>query len=55
MEILNRGELPSTFIADWSNRDVCEKIKYGRLGQTDMFVSALSLGMNDNQNCLRVL
>jgi len=44
MENISSGGLPPTFIANWSDRDVCEKLEYRRLGQTDMFVSTLSLG-----------
>ncbi len=53
MEDINSGGLPSTFIANWSHRDVCEKLKYDRLGQTDMFVSKLSLGIKIIVNCFR--
>lgn len=38
-------ELPKTFIDQWTNKDVASKIKYNQLGQTDMWVSQLSLGM----------
>ncbi len=45
MENINRCRFPSTFIANWSKRDVYEKIEFRRLGLTDMFVSPLSLGI----------
>lgn len=43
--LLNEMELPKTFIDQWTNKDVATKIKYNQLGQTDMWVSQLSLGM----------
>ena len=48
-QTLPNSELPATYVEGWSNLESVRKIPYHQLGQTQMNVSLLTLGMYNKE------